>query len=72
MSIWEEKCSMPRKKGRTEGGRREGREGREVSTPAGSQRNELVTSLYPIRYKRVLKLQGKKQQSLYTIQLYTV
>lgn len=52
---------MPRKKGRTtgwrkeegkggrkEGGREGGKAGREVFRAAGSQRNELVTSLHPI------------------------
>lgn len=47
MSNLEEKCTMPRKEGRTEGrkkGRKEGRKA-EVSIPAGSQGSELVTSL---------------------------
>lgn len=43
MSIQEEKCTMPRKKGKTEG-RKEVKE--EVSVSAGSQRNEPVTSLH--------------------------
>lgn len=61
MSIQEEKCTTPRKKGKKEGRKADGQAGRraggragrqrektEVSIPAGSQRNELVTSLSPI------------------------
>lgn len=48
--------SQERKEGLKEGRREDRKEGRgkegrgkpEVSIPAGSQRNELVTSLYPI------------------------
>lgn len=52
------------KKERTEGGMREGRKRRKGGKEerflylAGSQRNELVTSLYPIRYIRVFKASG--------------